>query len=247
VRVAADGSIGDFATRADGLDAVLGLRVDRPRGLLWALSDAYRSMEGFDARDAGRAALVGFDLDSGAVRERLLPPAGSHLLNDVAIGPDGTAYVTDSETGVVWSGRTGERALVPFVPAGMLRYPNGIACDGTRLFVAHLSGVAVVPLTGGVPRELVVPDGMMLGGFDGLYTTGDMLLGVQNTFGSPRVLRVDLDAGHTTALRVAVLESAHPALATPMTGALVTGERRLRVVVRGDQDATTILSIPIDD
>jgi hypothetical protein len=43
-----------------------------------------------------------------------------------------------------------------------------------------------------------------------------------------------------------VLESAHPALETPTTAAVMLGERRLLVLVPGDHAPSTILSVPID-
>jgi hypothetical protein len=85
-----------------------------------------------------------------------------------------------------------------------------------------------------------------LGGFDGLYVAGDLLFGVQNGLGSARVIRVDLDPQHTAALRTVVLESAHPALETPTTAAVVLDDRRLLVLVPGDHSPSTILSVPID-
>jgi sugar lactone lactonase YvrE len=250
VRIAADGTQRDFATRANGLDAVVGVRVDAPHGLLWAASNAMPMMNGFDTKDTGRVALFAFDLETGALRERFVPPAaGSHLFNDVAIGPDGTAYVTDTDGGAVWRGRVGQPGLVAFMPPGTLRYPNGVACDGRRIFVAHLAGVAVVPLGVRTPsswRELATRSPMTLGGFDGLYVAGDMLFGVQNGFGTSRVLRVDLDADHTAVVGVTVLE-ASSALETPTTAALVLRDRRLLVLVPGDNQPTVVLSISIDD
>ena len=132
------------------------------------------------------------------------------------------------------------------VAAGSLRYPNGIACDAGHVLVAHASGIALVSPVSGARAELAVPAGATLGGLDGLYVDGDVLLGVQNGFGSPRIVRADLDAGHSAALRITVLESAHPALETPTTAALVRRDRRLLVIVPGDHQPTTILSVPID-
>jgi len=247
VRIGADGVPHEFATRASGLYAVLGVRVDAPHGLLWAASAAFPGVDGVDARDTGKSALFAFDLESGALREQLPVNDGrSHQLNDVAIGPDGAAYVTDTEAGVVWRHLPGGHGLEQFLPAGSVRYANGIACDGTRLLVAYLQGIAVVPLAGGERAELTVPPGLTLGGLDGLYVDDDLLLGIQNGFGSTRVVRADLDARHATALRVTVLESAHPALATATTGALVRRDRRLLVIAQGDRQPPTILSVPID-
>ena len=245
VRIAPDGSQRDFATRDAGLDAVLGLRVDAAHGLLWAASDALPNMPGYRETDAGRAGLFAFDLETGALHERFASPRGpSHLLNDVAIGPDGSAYATETESGGVVVARRGQASLAPWLPIGTLRYPNGIACDGESLFVAHLTGVAAIRLADGQRRDLAAPPGATLGSFDGLYIAGATLFGVQNGFGSTRVVRVDLDPGHRTALQVTVLESAHPALASATTAALVTAEHKLLVIAGGDHQPSTILSVP---
>jgi sugar lactone lactonase YvrE len=204
-------------------------------------------MSGYAATDAGRAALFAFDLETGALRARIAaPPGPSHLLNDVAIGPDGSAYVTDSESGSVDIARRGETSLAAWSPAGTLRYPNGVACDGESLFVAHVTGIAVVRLADGQRSDLAAPAGTTLGGFDGLYIAGDALFGVQNGFGSTRVVRADLDARHQAALRVTVLESAHPALADATTAALVLAEHKLLVIAGGDHRPSTVLSVPIE-
>jgi hypothetical protein len=112
--------------------------------------------------------------------------------------------------------------------------------------LAHVSGVAVVPLAGSGRRDIAAPADITLGGFDGLYVAGDLLFGVQNGLGTSRVIRVELDPQHSAALRTVVLESAHPALETPTTAAVVLGERRLLVLVPGDHSPSTILSVPID-
>ena len=94
------------------------------------------------------------------------------MLNDVAIAPDGTAYVTDTESAAVWRHGAADPGLVAFLPAGALRAPNGIACDGRRLLVAHASGVMIVALASGARTELAVPAGSTLRGLDGLYVGG---------------------------------------------------------------------------
>src|SRR5262249_6431560 len=99
LRISASGEIGDFATRTTGLYAVIGVRVDAAHHLLWAASTAIPPMADLDPRDSGKAALFAFDLDSGALRHQLPVTDGrSHLLNDVAVAPDGSAYATATDT-----------------------------------------------------------------------------------------------------------------------------------------------------
>ena len=245
VRIDPAGAPRDFATHDSGLDAVLGLRVDAAHHLLWAASTV---MAGLAASGAEGAALFAFDLETGELRGRWPVPGsgGAHLLNDVAIAPDGTAYVTDTAAGAVWRHAPAALGLSVMVQAGGLRYPNGIACDATHVLVAHARGVAVITPATGARVELAVPAGATLAGLDGLYLDGDALLGIQNGLGSARVVRAELDATHTRATRIRVLESAHPALDMPTTAALVRRERRLLVLVPGDPQLPIVLSVPID-
>lgn len=85
------------------LQAAIGIHIDR-RGdrLLVANSD----LSAIQGGSRGLAKLGIYDLESG---ERLLMvdlgglrPEGRHFANDVTVGPDGTAYVTDSFTPVIY-------------------------------------------------------------------------------------------------------------------------------------------------
>ncbi len=258
VRIASDGRVDSFADAAAGLYAVLGLHVDERRNLLWAASDAEPSLPGLTRAERGSAVLLGFDLATGRVAVRAVAPGrGPHLLNDMAIADDGTVYVTDSEGGGVFALAPGAATLTPFVAARTLVYPNGIVVDGTRVLVAHLWGVAVVPRDGAPMRELAAAPGIAVGGVDGLALVGDQLYAVQNGLGRPRVVRFGLDATRARVVEFAVLENAHPALDVPTTLAVDEPRRALFVVAASHipelgphgptrhHPSSTILSLPL--
>ena len=220
VRVAPGGAATDLVPAgAGGLLAPLGLEVDAPRGLLWAASNALPSSGAWAAAERGRSALLAFDLATGAPRLRVEAEGPGHLLNDVAVGPDGAAYVTDSEPGAVLVLRPGTGKLEVLVPPGRLTYPNGIVAAPEGLLVAHAFGIEAVPYAGGETRPLATP-GFPLGGLDGLALRGRTLVGVQNGLGKPRIVRLALAAGEPRVLRGEVLETANPAWHLPTTGDL---------------------------
>ncbi len=135
------GETRDFSGPNDKLDAVLGLAVDREREYLCAVST-----NGFEeaAKKERRNAVIRYELKSGRLLDRLAAPAAMQL-NDLAIAPDGTLYVTDSASGTLFRKQPAEKALAPFGKKGGLPGANGIALapDGA-LYVALSTGIARV-------------------------------------------------------------------------------------------------------
>ena len=85
------------------LQAAIGIHLDRRDGRLLVANADLSAIQG---NSQGLAKLGIYDLESG---ERLLMvdlgglrPDGRHFANDVTVGPDGTAYVTDSFTPVIY-------------------------------------------------------------------------------------------------------------------------------------------------
>jgi len=223
VRVGRDGRAEDFTSSGqDGLWDVLGLRVQAAQRKLWAASRAGASA----GPDAGKCGLFVYDLGTRKLIRKLIldDPSGKHLLNDIAVTPNGEAFVTDSDFGAVWRVRTATDVFEPLVPAGTFIYPNGIALapDGATLFVADFSrGISRVDIAGGSVTPLAHPATISLTGVDGLYMDTDGLVAVQNDIPLPRVVRYALSPGMDRVVSVRILEARHPLFAIPTTGALV--------------------------
>ena len=219
VSVAADGAVKDFGALARrGVTQVLGMKIDSASRTLWANVKL--------RQPTGAAALLRIRLDDGEVLgsyEVSGPGEQTHLLNDLDFGPRGEVYVTDSEGGAVHRLEPGAAALQPLTttPAMRLRYPNGIAVspDGTRLFVAHVWGIAVVDLATGRQRPLAAAPDVSLCCIDGMYAIGDALLVVQPLLDVERVSLISLRGDSAVASRP--LERQHPAYEFPTTGVVV--------------------------
>jgi hypothetical protein len=226
VRVDKSGAARDFTTQGqDGLWAVLGMKVDAKRRQLWVCSAAGPR----NGADDGRAGVFVYDLETGKlVRKHLVDAsAGKHLLNDLAFGPAGEAYVTDSLTGAVYRVDPAREAPEVWLPAGTFIYPNGIAMseDGAKLFVASEGrGVTRIDVKTRARADVAPGADATLSGIDGLYMYGRDLVAVQNGLGPGRVVRFRLGAAMDRVEGVDVLESRHATFEIPTTGALA-GDR----------------------
>lgn len=173
-------------------EGVFGIAADPARGDLWAASSG--TAHGGDPR--ARPALIRFNLRNGRVRSVHEGPQGAKSFGDLAIGPDGAVYVSDSGSGVVLRLRPGGVALEPLVSLGPRGSPQGLAVspDGrTLVFVGYGSGLHRVDLESGAHSRIETPNGMELRGVDGVTRDGEDLLLVQNGIAPPRILRLELN------------------------------------------------------
>jgi len=114
VKLNADGTMA-AANWVTGLNAPKGLRAHN--GTLWTA----------DLDD-----VVGVDIASGRITS-VAKITGAQFLNDVAVGPDGTVYVSDFLANRIYSLKDGN--VTTFAEGEQLEYPNGLLVDGNRLIV----------------------------------------------------------------------------------------------------------------
>lgn len=216
VKIDKAGKASDFtASGRDGLQGVLGMKVDPATRTLWACS-------GPSARVSTEPShLFRYDLATGALKGKHgLPGKPPQLCNDIALGTGGEVFVTDSTGGAIHRLRPGKEALEPLVPPGTLIYPNGLAIstDGKRLFVADFRGLSFVDVATGKVETLKYPEPVNATGLDGLYFHSGHLVAVQNSSGTARIVRFELNAAQTAILSEEILESRNPLFKIPTTG-----------------------------
>jgi hypothetical protein len=218
LRVDSFNAVSPFAGAPAGLDSVLGLAVDGPRRILYAVSTSALTDEGAKHR---RNAVYAFDVETA----RLLRRVEGHQavqLNDVTVALGGRVYASDSGSGAVYE-IPAEGAARAVLEAGTVRGSNGIAAspDGKRLYVAHSTGIVVVDLVDGKVTRVAVPPRQTVAALDGLYQWQGKLIGVQNVTNPGRVILMTLDHDGTAITRVQTLLSHHhTALDEPTTGAV---------------------------
>lgn len=234
VRIDARGRTSDFvAEGADGLGAVVGIKIDPARRVLWVLNNVAPEMKNFDKTRAGTGMLHKYELKTGRLIKKYELAADNprpHLLNDLVISPrSGDLFITDSLTSAVYVLRSsssggGKDELEIFANLEAYSYPNGIAlagADESKLYVANLNGIAVVDTKTGKSVSLAARgNSIALAGADGLYFYKNSLLAIQNFESPNRVVRFYLNETGEAVVRAAVLESNHPLYKIPTTGAL---------------------------
>ena len=225
VRIDATGRASDFVKEGqDGLFSATALALDPHRRALYVSSAATALTMGTGKDDEGRSALLEFDADTGRLRRALTPPDADGHVSDLALGPDGTLYIADPQTGRVYVKKPGADRLERLVDAGPIASAQGMAVssDGKSLFVAdYLQGIARVDLATGAVRLLAAPANLPLTGIDGLVLAGDSLVGIQNGIEPHRVLRLRLDPTHARIVEGTILERANPAFDEPTLGVIV--------------------------
>ena len=259
LQVESDGTVSEFAGLPAKLDEVLGLALDTPRRLLYVVSTSALTAKGEKQR---RNSVVAFDVDTRKLMRRYEVP-GAQQLNDVAIGPGGRVFASDSVAGTIYEimvkgPGADSRELVP---ANRIRGSNGLAVspDGKRLHVAHSTGLAVVDIESGEMKRVVNATRENIAVIDGLYQWQGRLIGVQNVTSPGRVILMTLstDGGTVTGVKT-LLSHHHNALFEPTTGAVgkdsfyllaataVTRYNREGVVERPESlPQPTVLRIPL--
>lgn len=227
LRVDSAGTSSLFADRSVGLWSVFGMAVDSKRRVLWAATGAVPQTDGFTAADAGKSAIVGFDLSTGKVVQRLEPADGKqHSLGDVTLAPNGDLFASDSNGGALFVARAGSKSLDVLVPEGELLSPQGLAVtpDGSRLLVGDYAlGLCVVDLHSKKVSRVAAPDSVCLLGIDGLSMSGRDLIVIQNGIRPHRVVRVRMTEGFKAVERLDVLEVGNPVFDEPTLGVVIDG------------------------
>ncbi|SHL15312.1 hypothetical protein SAMN05444159_5148 [Bradyrhizobium lablabi] len=111
--------------------STLGVLADEKGGMLYVCSNDLSGLGVAGPGDAKGAALKLFDLKSGVLKGSFALKDPKSLCNDIAVGGDGTAYITDSFTPNVYSLKPGGSALEVFATDPALApAKDGVGLDG---------------------------------------------------------------------------------------------------------------------
>lgn len=211
-----------------GIGAVLGVRVDTRRGVLWATLAGIPQMHGFTRGDSSIAALVRVRIADGTIERRwdLAPTRLGHVLGDLAIGPLGDVFLTDSNDPVLYRLRPDADSLEP-ITSPLFRSLQGVAPapNGKVLYLAdYAHGLLRVDLsTNGVTRLDDAPQTTAIG-CDGIAWYAGAIVAVQNGVSPARIMRFVLDSEGRRIVRAELLDRNLAVADEPTIGAVVGRE-----------------------
>lgn len=223
-RIAPDGRLMRWSRAGSAYDAcaIFGIAADARRNILWAAA----SPDPHGGTLTVGPALLGFDLRTGRLRKFARAPDGAGHFGDIAIGPDGAVYISDSGAAIVFRLAPGTSALEPVIKLeGARNSPQGLAVsdDGRRLvFSNYGDGLHRIDLATGAHTRVLDADGRSPRGIDGVSRRGDDLILVYNATQPARVVRATLDPDWTRIVATETLAEGAP-LEEP-TGGVIRGD-----------------------
>lgn len=236
-----DGTVRDLLLHQDPrMGAVFGVRVAPDGRALWVTTAPHAAATPAPplpatAQITGRGALVKVRIRDGHIEGYwpLSPDTASHIPGDLAVAPDGTVIVTDSDAATVYVLDPRARRLRAIVDPwfrslqGVVAVPSRVPGKPAALVADYSHGLLHVELApvvmGPRVRRLQEAPGTTVLGIDGMVWHDGALLAVQNGVTPARIVRVQLDAELTRVQSLAVIDK-QPAIATdPTIGTLWRG------------------------
>lgn len=182
----------------------LGVLADSTSSTLYACVVDQVSSAPPPAQPQRRSSLRAFDLRTGAAKGRYPLPGDSNTCNDISIGPDAKAYITDTPNGRVLR-QNGDQLEVVVDDKAHLAGIDGLTFLGGVLYVnTVMTGhIYRVPLDNGgkagalVDMQLSQP----LAGPDGMRAQGNVIYVAENQGGRVSALRITGDRAEVTILK----------------------------------------------
>ena len=214
------------------LGPIFGVRVDTARNVLWATTSAYPQIPGYLPTDSSIAALLEIRIADGSIVHRWNAPAaaGGRVLGDLAVGPRGDVFLTDSSHPVVYWLHHGAGTL-DSITSPRFRSLQGMVPtpDGKSVYLADYSrGFFRLDLATRVLAPVIAPKGTSVRGCDGIVWYHGSIVAVQNGASPARIVRFFLDSSGTRIAAAEVIDE-NTALADEPTIATVLGDELIYV------------------
>lgn len=211
-------------TGQDGMTAVLGIKVDKKKKLLWACSSPMPEMENFDTLSA--SAVFKYDLNSGKLLERYASqpsPKGS-VFGDLIINKKGEVFISDTQNNIVFKVNESTHALETYFTSAEFWNIQGITFSGDErfLFIAdYIKGIFRLNTQTKELIQIAREPLVSLKSVDGLVWYQNSLIAIQNGVVPMRVTRYFLSPELDTITRYEIIDRGHPAFNEPTNGCII--------------------------
>ena len=226
-RIGSDRTVSVFVPSGIGLRSPLGMGVDAKRRTLWVVSESIPNMNGGKDGDPPDSELFAFDLDTGKLRKRYVPPPSAKPphFDDLGVAADGRVYVNDGFNPRLYTLAPGADALELWLESDEMGGTQGIAPapDGKTLYVSDYRSLWRVDVASKKATRLLPPADLALNGIDGLAVADGRLAAIQNGIEPHRAIALDLSPDGSTIVRSRILVMNHPVLDEPTLGTIVDG------------------------
>jgi hypothetical protein len=214
----------DFTSAGqDGLCAVLSVKVDTKRKILWACSTPMEEMENFDT--TARAAVYKYDLTSGKLLAKYYPSGlKGHIFGDLTLDPTGNVFVSDSKNNTIFVLNEKTKALEKFIYAPEFRNLQGLAFNdkGTDLYVADYGiGIYHIDVKSKEVKYIPPQGDVSTKAIDGLTFYKNSLIAIQNLVYPMRVTQYFLNDKKDALKSYEIIDRGHPAFNEPTIGCRV--------------------------
>ena len=224
IAVDRNGKCADFIKQdQDGFLEGLGMKIDKKRNWLWAIS-VTTAPRSFTSK------VYAFNLAS-AKQEQVytLTDTIPHMFNDLDIDENGNLYITDTYYSAVYFVNTEKKKMELFLKVPEIKYPNGIAVGkNNQLYTTtYENGLAKIDITSKSAILLKgFSDSVIVRGLDGLVFSKNSLIGVynyslkKNSFDTALVIKYTLNKTGDRIINEEIIDKGNSNFFQPTTLAL---------------------------
>lgn len=212
VAVLGDGQLRPLLAAGTAVGAIIGVRVDTVRGVLWLTTAKLPHARPIPGGDTLRAELLRVRMSDGAIERRWRLGDGTGVPGELTLAASGDVFVSDGVKACIYRLRSGGDTLETTRHA-LLRSPQGIVVrdDGAIAWIADWShGVLRWDLATGEMQRVREPDGATLVGLDGMRGYKGRLIGIQNGIAPSRVVDIVLDRDGRRATTIFTIDRERP-------------------------------------
>ena len=225
LKVDKTGNTTDFTKTADdGMTAVLGIKVDKKKKLLWACASPMPEMVNFDTLSV--SAVFKYDLNTGKLLDRYTPQPSSKecVFGDLVLNKSGEVFISDTQNNTLFKVNESTHALESFFTSEEFWNIQGItfSADEKFLFISdYIKGIFRLNMQTKELTQLTQEPLVSLKSIDGLIRYQNSLIAIQNGVVPMRVTRYFLNSTLDTITRFEIIDRGHPAFSEPTNGCIV--------------------------